>query len=225
MPIGLAFERIPPGRRIGPHSHRAETLVYLAAGELVFEHGPDLERRIVVRPGDVLYEAVGADHLVRNDGSIDALALIASTDPDGGDRGPRIAGLVRGEQPIRRWVDGRIREDGGIGRRLIVRGGDFSSPSFSVSEIAVAAGVADEWHRHPGAEHVIVVLEGRGEITVEDVTETLEPLTGIRVDAGAIHRVVATGRAGLRYVLIGSPGLDPERDRLEATAPERQLDS
>ena len=225
MSIGLSFERIPPGRRIGPHSHRAETLIYLAAGELVFEHGPNLERRLTVRPGDVLYEAIGADHLVRNDGPIDALALIATTDPDDGGRGPRIEGLIRGEQPVRRWLDGRVREDAGVSRRLIARGGDFGSPSFSVSEIHVAPGVADEWHRHPGADHVLVVIEGRGEITVEDVTETLEPLTGIRVDAGAVHRVIATGRVGLRYVLIGSPGLDPERDRLAASAPERQLDS
>jgi quercetin dioxygenase-like cupin family protein len=224
VPIGLSFERIPPGRRIGPHSHRAETILYLAAGELVFEHGADLEHHVVVRPGDVLYEAVGADHLVRNDGPIDALALIASSDPDERDRGPRLAGWIRGEEPVRRWVDGRVREDGGVARRLIARGGDFGSPSFSVSEIQLSPGMTGEWHRHIGAEHVIVVLEGRGEIVVEDVTETLEPLTGIRVEPGAVHRVAATGRGGLRYVLIGSPGLDPERDRTAAPAPERQLD-
>ena len=52
--------RIGPDRlsvEIGPHRHGVETIVYLAGGELVFEHGEALERRAIVRAGDVLYEA------------------------------------------------------------------------------------------------------------------------------------------------------------------------
>ena len=35
MAIRLQFDRIPPGVEIGPHRHGVETLVYVAAGEIV----------------------------------------------------------------------------------------------------------------------------------------------------------------------------------------------
>ncbi len=39
MTIRLEFNRIAPGVEIGPHRHGVESIVYLAGGELVFEHG------------------------------------------------------------------------------------------------------------------------------------------------------------------------------------------
>ena len=47
MTIRLQFDRISPGVEIGPHRHGLETIVYVAAGELVFEHGEELERKAV----------------------------------------------------------------------------------------------------------------------------------------------------------------------------------
>ena len=55
MTIRLQFDRIPPGVEIGPHRHGVETIVYLAVGELVFEHGEELERRAL----DLLTGLVG----------------------------------------------------------------------------------------------------------------------------------------------------------------------
>lgn len=227
MTIRLQFDRIPPGAEIGPHRHGLETIVYLAGGELVFEHGEDLERRAVVRAGDVLYEAPAEFHLVRNDGSVDALALLASVDPD-----PRQPGLLLRrweghDEPVRRGdvADVVTDPEGEITRRLIVRPGDFGTATFTISEVTLAPGAADAWHRHPGAEHALVVFEGRGRITVGDTTETLEPLTGIRVEAGLIHRVENTGRLPLRYYVCSSPGTDPLEDREPAEAPPRRLDA
>ena len=225
MAIHLQFDRIPPGRVIGPHRHGVETIVYLAAGEIVFEHGEDLGLRAVVKPGDVLYEAASEYHLVRNEGTIDALALLASADPEEQERDRRSWTWHRTGAPVRRGTEARVEDDGGIARRLITRAGDFGAASFAVSEIVVRPGAASEWHRHPGAEHALVVLEGRGEICVEDITETIEPLTGIRIVPGAAHRVIATGRTSLRYVVVAMPGLDPARDRMAAEAQERQLDT
>ena len=89
----------------------------------------------------------------------------------------------------------------------------------------MAPGTGDAWHRHPGAEHAIVVFEGRGEIIVGDIEETLEPLKGIRIDAGQPHRVVNTGRTLLRYYVCATPGTDPLLDREPAEAPKRRLDA
>ena len=86
MTIQLQFDRIPPGVEIGPHRHGVETIVYLAVGELVFEHGEALERRALVRAGDVLYEAPAEHHLVRNEGSVDAVTVAVQIIPAGAAR-------------------------------------------------------------------------------------------------------------------------------------------
>ena len=116
MTIRLQFDRIPPGVEIGPHRHGVETIVYLAAGELVFEHGEELERRVLLRAGDVLYEAPAEHHLVRNDGAVDALALLASVDPD-----PRQVGMLfrrwsEADEPVRRG-ETRTPRSAGCARR------------------------------------------------------------------------------------------------------------
>jgi mannose-6-phosphate isomerase-like protein (cupin superfamily) len=223
--IRLQFDRIAPGVEIGPHRHGVETIVYLAAGELVFEHGESLERRAVVRAGDVLYEAPAEHHLVRNEGTVDALALLAATDPDPRRIGTMLRRWEADEEPVRRGADAPVLEADGIRRRLIAGPGDFGSTAFTITEIEIAPGVADEWHRHLRAEHALVVFEGRGVVTVGDATETLEPLKGIRVEEGRPHRVENTGRTTLRYYVCSSPGQDPLEDRETAEAPRRRLDA
>jgi quercetin dioxygenase-like cupin family protein len=223
--IRLQFDRIAPGVEIGPHRHGVETIVYLAAGELVIEHGEELERRAVVRAGDVLYEAPSEHHLVRNEGTLDALALMAATDPDPRRIGAMLRRWESDEEPVKRGGEAFVVEAEGIRRRLLVAPGDFGSAAFTVTEIEMEPGIADAWHRHPRAEHALVVFEGRGVVTVGDETETLEPLKGIRIEEGRPHRVENTGRTTLRYFVCASPGLDPLEDRETAEAPRRRLDA
>jgi quercetin dioxygenase-like cupin family protein len=221
MSIRLQFDRIPPGVEVGPHRHGVETIVYVAGGELVFEHGEGLSRRTVVRSGDVLYEAPSEYHLVRNEGTADALALLAATDPDPRRMGELLRRWEDTDEPVRRRDAARIHRARGIERRLLVLPGDFGTATFTIEEVEVAPGIADEWHRHPQAEHAIVVFEGRGMVEVGDIEETLEPLKGIRVVAGRPHRVANTGRTPLRYYVCSSPGTDPTIDRQPAEAPRR----
>ena len=225
MRIRLQLDRIAPGVEIGPHRHGVETIVFLASGELVFEHGEALERRAVVHSGDVLYEAPAEHHLVRNEGKVDALALLASTDPDPRRMGTMLRRWDTADEPVRRGTEARVVEASGIRRRLIAGPGDFGTAAFTVTEVEMAPGTADAWHRHPGSEHALVVFEGRGVVTVGDETETLEPLKGIRVEPGRPHRVENTGRQPLRYYVCSSPGLDPLEDRETAEAPRRRLDA
>jgi quercetin dioxygenase-like cupin family protein len=217
--VRLQFNRIPPGVEIGPHRHGVETVVYLAGGELMFQHGEDLERQVIVRSGDVLYEAPTEFHLVRNDGTVDALALLASADPHPGQGLPAQRQQRLAHDPVRRRDEARVVERAGIATHLIAEPGDFGTGTFTVSMVEIAPGVSDAWHRHPGAEHALVVFEGRGTITVGDVEETLEPLKGIRIDPGLTHRVVNTGRTRLRYYVCTSPGMDLLVDRTPAEAP------
>ncbi|MBI2776147.1 MAG: cupin domain-containing protein [Chloroflexi bacterium] len=225
MRIRLQFDRIAPGVEIGPHRHGVETVVYVAGGELVFEHGEDLDRRVVVRAGDVLYEAPSEHHRIRNEGTVDALALLASIDPDPRRIGEMLRRWDSEAEPVRRGAEAEIVEMGGIRRRRIAGPGAFGTAAFTVTEVEVQPGAIDAWHRHPRAEHAIVVFEGRGVVTVGDETETLEPLKGIRVEEGRPHRVENTGRTVLRYYVCAAPGLDPIEDRELAEAPRRRLDA
>jgi len=225
MAIRLQFDRILPGVEIGPHRHGVETIVYVAGGEIVFLHGEDLERRATVGAGDVLYEAPAEYHTVRNEGAVDALALLAATDPD-----PRNPGIVmrhwdEEDEPVRRRARARVEAAAGIVRRHLVEPGDFGSATFTITEVEMAPGTVNDWHRHPVAEQAIVVFEGRGMITVDRIEETLEPLKGIRIEAGRAHRIANTGRTPLRYYVCATPGTDPSVDRAPVEAPQRQLDS
>ncbi len=226
MTIRLELNRIAPGVEIGPHRHGVETIVYLAGGELVFEHGEDMTRIARVRPGDVLYEAPSELHVVRNEGSADALALLAVVDSDSSHRlGEMLRRWREAAEPVRRRGEARMTDASGIRRRFLVEPGDFGSVTFTVTEVEMDPGASDSWHTHPGSEHALVVLEGRGTIHVGDVEETLEPLKGIRVLPGRPHQVVNDSRLVLRYFVCASPGTDPTIDRAPADAPRRRLDA
>jgi quercetin dioxygenase-like cupin family protein len=227
--IRLEFNRIAPGVEIGPHRHGVETIVYLAGGELVYEHGEQMARRVEVGPGDILYEAPAELHRVRNEGRLDALALLAVVEAEGASIRPgSMAALRRWHDeadPVRRGERARCAEADGIRRSFLVEPGDFGSVTFTVTEVSMLPGAEDAWHRHPGSEHAIVVFEGRGSILVGDVEEVLEPLKGIRVLPGRAHRVRNDGRHLLRYYVCASPGTDPTIDRRPADAPTRRLDA
>jgi quercetin dioxygenase-like cupin family protein len=213
MGVHLQFDRIPPGAEIGPHRHGIETIVYLAAGEIVFEHGDGLGRRTVVRAGDVLYEAPSEYHTVRNESTIDALALLAAVDID-----PRAPGVIfrtweEDEEPVRRREAARVVEAAGVRHRILVEPGDFGTASFAIGEVEVRPGASTGWHRHLRAEHVIVVFEGRGSVRMGATEETLEPLKGVRVEMGLPHAIVNDGRKPLRYYVCATPAADPLSDR------------
>jgi quercetin dioxygenase-like cupin family protein len=224
MTIRLELNRIAPGVEIGPHRHGVETLVYLAGGELVFEHGEGMDRRAIVRSGDVLYQAPSELHRVRNEGRTDALTLLAAVDVDARGAGAVLRRWHADQEPVRRLSDARSVARDGIRRTFLVEPGDFGSVTFTVTEIEVEPGAEDAWHRHPGSEHALVVFEGRGSIQVGEVEETLEPLKGIRILAGRPHRVRNDGRLRLRYFVCASPGTDPTIDRKPTIAPPIRMD-
>jgi quercetin dioxygenase-like cupin family protein len=225
MTIRLEFSRIAPGVRIGPHVHGVETVVYVAGGELVFEHGEDMARRAVVGPGDVLYEAPAELHRIRNDGPLDVLALLAAIDPDPADAAVALRRWLEADEPVRRASGARVTVEGDVRRTFLAEPGDFGSAAFTITEVEIAPGGVTGWHRHPASEHALVMFEGRGTITVGDVEEVLEPLKGIRILPGRRHHIRNEGRHRLRYYVCASPGTDPTVDRVPADAPSRDRDA
>jgi quercetin dioxygenase-like cupin family protein len=219
MPIRLQFDRIPPGAEIGPHRHGVETLVYVAAGEIVFEHGSDLGRRTVVRSGDVLYEAPAEYHLVRNEATMDALALLAAVEVSAERPGDVLRTWAADHEPVRRREGARVVEGPGVRTKVLVEPGDFGTDAFFLGEVEIDPGGGTGWHRHQRSEHVIVVFEGRGTVRVGSLEETLEPLKGVRVEMGLPHAITNTGRTTLRYYVCSTPAADPLTDREDVDPP------
>jgi uncharacterized RmlC-like cupin family protein len=74
---------IPPGARARAHLHENhESAVYVLSGEAVMWHGPALERRTVVRAGDMVYIPAGVPHLPANLSGAPVTAVVARTDPN-----------------------------------------------------------------------------------------------------------------------------------------------
>lgn len=64
-------------------------------------------------------------------------------------------------------------------------------------------------HVHPGAEEVLYVLEGSGEIRVEDTSHQVEPGRAVFVPDGAEHSYVNRGQTPLVVVGAMAPPIDP----------------
>jgi uncharacterized RmlC-like cupin family protein len=80
--ICLQLVRVPPGARAKAHYHeRHETAIYVLEGEVVTWYGRELERHVVTGPGDFAYIPPGVAHVPANYGAVEAVAVLARTDP------------------------------------------------------------------------------------------------------------------------------------------------
>jgi len=75
--------RIPPGGRAHAHLHAShETAIYLVEGQVTVLHGDGLRRVDEMRSGDYLYIPPNVPHLPINTGDVEAVAVLARTDPN-----------------------------------------------------------------------------------------------------------------------------------------------
>ena len=80
--IALQLVRIQPGVRSQAHSHgEHESAAYVLEGEVVTWFGEGLLKHATARPGDFVYIPANVPHVAANYGDVDAVALMARTDP------------------------------------------------------------------------------------------------------------------------------------------------
>jgi uncharacterized RmlC-like cupin family protein len=80
--LALQLVRIQPGVRSQAHSHgEHESAVYVLEGEVVTWFGEGLIKHATARPGDFVFIPAGVPHVAANYGSVDAVALVARSDP------------------------------------------------------------------------------------------------------------------------------------------------
>ncbi|MEL6099832.1 MAG: cupin domain-containing protein [Pseudomonadota bacterium] len=73
---------VPPGGRAKAHKHAThETAIYIISGHAKMYWGDSLEHLMETSPGDLIYIPADVPHLPVNDGSVEAVAVIARTDP------------------------------------------------------------------------------------------------------------------------------------------------
>lgn len=75
--------KMPPGVRAKAHLHaHHETAIYLISGEVEVLHGDTLQHHTIMRTGEFMYIPAGVPHLPYNTGKVEAVAVIARTDPN-----------------------------------------------------------------------------------------------------------------------------------------------
>lgn len=81
--LSMFLIKIPPGARAQAHLHSGhETAIYVMAGEVVTQFGEGLTETVTVRAGEFLYIPAGVPHLPMNVGDVEAVGVIARTDPN-----------------------------------------------------------------------------------------------------------------------------------------------
>ena len=80
--ICMHILRVPPGGRAKAHKHEThETAIYVISGRAKMFWGERLEHMMETGPGDMIYIPADVPHLPFNDGTEEAVAIIARTDP------------------------------------------------------------------------------------------------------------------------------------------------
>lgn len=78
----------------------------------------------------------------------------------------------------------------------------------SLAEARVAPGQRTEAHRHPVAEEIYYILEGRGEMRLDGETRLVGPGDAIAIPPGATHQITNVGRTVLKFLCCCSPAYE-----------------
>jgi mannose-6-phosphate isomerase-like protein (cupin superfamily) len=87
--------------------------------------------------------------------------------------------------------------------RSILDGTNAPVEKQSLAEAVVEAGLRTQRHYHKLSEEFYFILEGTGEMTVGDETQSVGPGDAILIPAGAWHEITAT--TSLRFLCCCAP--------------------
>jgi mannose-6-phosphate isomerase-like protein (cupin superfamily) len=89
--------------------------------------------------------------------------------------------------------------------RVLAGEGGLPSEGFVMGYVVVEPGGQVPTHNHP-QEEVYFVLEGRGQVVVDETTFEMEPLSAVYIPSGEPHHLINTGEEVLRFVFTYAPG-------------------
>ena len=77
----MGIFRVPPGAQSRPHYHaNCESALYMLSGSIEIRFGDQLEERLVVEPGDMLYVPPRQTHVVVNRSQTDPAEYVVARD-------------------------------------------------------------------------------------------------------------------------------------------------
>ncbi len=106
-------------------------------------------------------------------------------------------------------------------RNLVNGASPITCSNFSMGVVELEPlGGQVPWHNHP-QEEVYLVLEGTGEICVNDERRAISAGQAVHVPAHAFHQLTNTGEAPLRFVYCYAPAGEVAhwRQELDGTLP------
>lgn len=117
---------------------------------------------------------------------------------------------------VKSWeVKGFVREPPFVRTMKILMGPDTHGVKhLSINMVIVPPGSKSDAHSHTESEEFWIVVEGRGEVVVDDERAAIEPGMVIYAPPKSKHRILNTGQDPLiAYFLFAPPG--PEKKLLD----------
>jgi len=99
---------------------------------------------------------------------------------------------------------GELVHDGTVAAWTFFRAEDFLSGVLWFNDNLVQPDIAIEPHQHEDIEEVYYVLQGRGEMKIEDEEKSVSEGDAIYLPPGKIHTLRNTGTYPLRFVCMGA---------------------
>jgi mannose-6-phosphate isomerase-like protein (cupin superfamily) len=90
----------------------------------------------------------------------------------------------------------------------------------SLAEARLPPGASTTPHYHPLTEEIYYILEGNGQMRIGEETRDVAPGDAIAIPPGAIHTILNTGTATLKFLCCCAP---PYEDQDTALVPTSDL--
>jgi mannose-6-phosphate isomerase-like protein (cupin superfamily) len=105
---------------------------------------------------------------------------------------------------VRRHDAAAVHERAGVVSRVLLPPG-AADQKLMVTWVTVPPGASQAAHLHDRAEQVYVVIEGRGEVTIEGETQVIEPGDLAYFAPRTTHAITNVGAGRLVYVSATTP--------------------
>jgi mannose-6-phosphate isomerase-like protein (cupin superfamily) len=80
----------------------------------------------------------------------------------------------------------------------------------SLAEARVAPGNRTAPHYHSKTEEIYYILQGQGEMTINDQVQSVGPFDAIAIPPGAVHSILNTGSEPLVFLCTCAPAYEHE---------------
>ena len=102
-----------------------------------------------------------------------------------------------------------ITKDGSEIRELLAHRNSCIAKQ-SLAEARVPSGVTTIAHYHPKTEEIYYLLEGEGQMRIEEEWRKVVPGDAIAIPPGKVHQIRNEGPAELRFLCCCAPGYEHE---------------